>query len=99
MRVHPRTDRNQAEIVAAAREEGATVEILSSAGGGCPDLLLGICGFNLLWEIKDGEKSPSRQRLTPEEAKWHKEWQGQVTTVTSVEQARRWLQWLKRSFE
>ena len=57
-----RVDANQAEIVAAFRAAGATVLHLHSIGHGCPDLLVGYQGRNLLVEVKtadgklDGEK-------------------------------------------
>ena len=81
------TDANQSEIVAALRELGATVTVLSQVGYGCPDILVGFRGVNYLLEIKDGAKSPSRQRLTPAEMRWHNEWRGQVAIVNSVDAA------------
>ncbi len=82
-----RTDRNQAEIVAALREIGASVQHLHAVGRGCPDLLVGWRGLNYLLEIKDGEQEPARRRLTKDEDRWHREWAGQVATVETVEQA------------
>ena len=81
------TDGNQAEIVTALREAGASVQPLHAVGGGCPDLLIGLRGVNFLIEVKDGSRSPSRRRLTPDEADWHTAWRGQVIVVTCVEDA------------
>lgn len=41
MRRAPRTDANQAEIVAALRTRGALVQSLAGVGAGVPDLLVG----------------------------------------------------------
>ena len=81
------TDANQSEIVAALRELGATVTVLSQVGYGCPDILVGFRGINYTMEIKDGSKSPSRQQLTPAEMRWHNEWQGQRAVVNSISAA------------
>lgn len=87
MRRAARTDDNQTEIVNALRSVGATVQILSAVGKGCPDLLVGINGKNHLLEVKDGDKSPSRQSLTSEEVIWHMAWKGKAFIVTNVSEA------------
>ncbi len=87
MRTYPRLDSNHGQIVTALRAVGATVQSLASVGKGCPDILVGINGRNWLMEIKDGDKSPSRQSLTAEEVIWHNEWKGKVSIVTDVKQA------------
>lgn len=87
MRRAARTDSNHAEIVEALRRAGASVQSLAAVGSGCPDLLVGHRGRNVLLEVKDGSKSPSRRKLTPDEHVWHARWNGQVVTVESVEQA------------
>lgn len=60
---------------------GATVQPLHTVGRGCPDLLVGYGGTNYLLEVKDGLKSPSQRKLTPDEQTWHDEWRGHVTVV------------------
>lgn len=80
-------DRNQPEIVAALRSIGATVEILSAVGKGCPDILVGYRGQNYLLEIKDGLKPPSQRQLTKDQVPWHEIWQGQVAVVTNIDEA------------
>lgn len=82
-----KTDANQTDIVQALRKMGACVQHLHTVGKGCPDLLVGWRGVNLLVEIKDGDKSPSRRRLTPDEQEWHEAWRGHVAIVESVEDA------------
>ena len=81
MRRIARVDRNQAEIVAALRAAGATVQPLHAVGQGCPDLLVGFRGFNLLVEVKDGAKSLSRRSLTDRQTAWHGGWKGTVAVV------------------
>lgn len=87
MRKRARTDDNQAEIVAALRAVGCSVQILSAVGSGCPDILVGVREHNLLMEIKDGSKVPSKQALTTDERLWHIGWRGNVCVVRSVEDA------------
>jgi len=87
MRQAARVDANQPEIVAALRRAGATVQILSAVGKGCPDLLVGYGGKNILMEVKDGSKKPSARKLTKDEAIWHDSWGGTVCIVESVADA------------
>lgn len=87
MRRAAKTDDNQAEIVAALRKIGASVQPLHAVGQGCPDLLVGWRGITSLLEVKDGKKPPSARKLTPDQEKWHAAWMGQVTVVETVEQA------------
>lgn len=87
MRRAARVDANQSTIAEALRSCGATVQLIHAVGKGCPDLLVGFGGVNLLLEVKDGSKSPSKRKLTPDEATWHEEWRGQVAIVESVEDA------------
>ena len=82
-----KVDLNQMEIVASLRKIGATVQSLATVGNGCPDLLVGFQGINYLMEVKDGDKAPSAQKLTPDQVKWHLEWCGDVHIVRSVDDA------------
>jgi hypothetical protein len=82
-----RVDFNQREIVAALRGAGATVQLLHAVGEGCPDLLVGWKGLNLLLEVKDGSKPPSAQKLTPQQEVWHRDWRGRSIVVNSPEAA------------
>lgn len=84
-------DANQAEVVAALRDVGASVMPLHTVGRGCPDLLVGFRSLNLLLEVKDGSKPPSARALTGPQVKWHQEWRGSVSVVTSVSEALRVL--------
>lgn len=85
---YKRVDDNQGAITKALRAEGWTVQHLHSVGKGCPDLLVGVSGFNtkqnFLLEVKDGKKI---WKLTPDQVIWHYNWKGQVDVATSPEQA------------
>lgn len=65
-----RADRNQPEIMQALRQVGAHVQTLHEIGKGCPDLLCMFRGEVYLLEVKDGNKPPSAQKLTPDECDW-----------------------------
>jgi hypothetical protein len=80
-------DRNQSEIVLMLRAVGCTVQLLHKVGQGCPDLLVGYRGQNLLLEVKDGELSPSARKLTDRQVEWHRDWRGQVAVVCNVREA------------
>jgi hypothetical protein len=68
-----RVDSNQASVVQALRDSGCTVQCLHMVGRGCPDLLVGYKGMNLLLEVKVGDA-----KLTDDEKKWHESWAGEV---------------------
>jgi Holliday junction resolvase len=82
-----RTDRNQQDIVDALRKAGCSVLSLANVGQGCPDLLVGLAGKNHLLEVKDGDKPPCRQKLTPAQVRFHRDWQGQKAVVATVHEA------------
>lgn len=82
-----RVDANQTETVKALRAAGMSVQILSGIGQGCPDLLVGFRGCNVLIELKDGAKDASKQALTAAEESWQAKWAGQVETVDCPERA------------
>ena len=87
MRRAAKVDANQREVVAALRGAGATVQLLHAVGEGCPDLLVGHLGVNYLLEVKDGQKPPSAQKLTPQQEIWHRDWRGHRVVVNSPEAA------------
>jgi len=91
-----RVDDNHVAVVEALRKAGAMVQSLAAVGDGVPDLLIGIRGKLALFEIKDGSKSPSRRKLTPDQVKWHEQWAGYpVFTVDCVDAALRMLAVMK----
>ena len=77
-----RADNNQDEIIDAIRAIGATVQILSQVGSGCPDILIGYHGINILIEIKQLGES-----LRPNQQIWHNAWAGQSATVHNIDEA------------
>jgi hypothetical protein len=77
---HRRTDANQAAIVRAFRALGWSVQDISLIGRGCPDLLCGRNGRNLLVEVKQPKAD-----LTDDERQWHASWLGAVIVIRSVE--------------
>ena len=81
-----RADDNQPEIVKAFRKLGWTVAHTHTVGKGFVDIVCSKGGHNILVEIKDGTKPPSKRVLTPDEQKFHASWQGPIYIVESVEQ-------------
>lgn len=82
MRRARRVDRNQAEIVAALRQAGCSVAVLSDVGRGIPDLLVGRANMNYLIEVKlPGDI------LNGEQSEWHRRWLGETHVVESVADA------------
>jgi Holliday junction resolvase len=86
-----KVDANHVQVVEALRAAGATVQSLAAVGKGVPDLLVSFKGVNLLMEVKDGNKSPSRQKLTEDQIKFHGAWQGPISIVDGPEAALRAL--------
>ncbi len=82
-----KVDDNQKAIVKVLRHMGCSVQHLHSVGAGCPDLLVGYKNFNILLEVKDGTNAPSKQKLTPDQVIWHRDWRGQVEVVNSEDTA------------
>lgn len=82
MHRHGRSDANQSEIVAALREAGRSVQVLSAVGNGCPDLLVGWGGRLLLMEVKTADG-----KLTRAQERWMRSWKGPVAIVRSVTEA------------
>ena len=87
MRRRAKLDANHKEVVEWIRRMGATVQSLAEVGNGCPDILVGFRGKNLLMEIKDGNAKPSEQKLTDDQKAWHAGWLGRVYTVHSAADA------------
>lgn len=94
MRYAARVDSNQAEIVAALREAGASVWII-----GLPvDLLVGYAGRSMLVEVKTltGKLNPKPSRHTQLQKDFMLSWRGgPVATVTDVRGALNALEAMK----
>lgn len=78
-------DANQPQIVGAFRRLGFSVAVTSGLGAGFPDLVCGRRGYNLLVEIKDGNKPPSERRLTPAQEDFHSAWRGTIHIVETID--------------
>lgn len=92
MRYAKKVDSNHSQVISALLGAGAVVEDLSEAGRGLPDLLVGSkkSGRFALFEIKDGAKPKSAQKLTPAQERFHEKWAGfPVCTVDGPEAALR----------
>ena len=76
-----RTDSNHAVIRQAFRDRGFSWMDTYMVGKGFPDGVVGRYGINVLIEIKDGEKPPSKRKLTPDEQEFHGTWLGWVEVV------------------
>ncbi|KAF1009508.1 MAG: hypothetical protein GAK28_00146 [Luteibacter sp.] len=90
MRYAARVDDNHAEIVRALQRIGVYVVDCSHVGSGFPDLLVAFRGVWTLIEIKDGDKPPSRRKLTPAQTIFHGEALAKgckVHVVENVDQA------------
>lgn len=84
-----RVDDNHSEIVKGLRAVGATVRSTASLGSGFPDLAVGWKGSTYLLEVKDGRKPASKRKLTPDEEKFHMEWNGHAAIIGSLDEALR----------
>jgi len=87
MRRAARVDDNHRDIINSLEEMHCTVLDLSKVGGGCPDILVGWQGINILFEIKDGNKPPSRRRLRDNQESFMQRWKGPAYAVNSFEEA------------
>ena len=81
--VYKRVDDNQSQIVRELRRVGMDVQHLHGVGHGCPDILVGYRGRNILLEIKKDEKT----KLKPDQVIWHRMWRGQVAVVSNPQAA------------
>ena len=87
MRRAARIDENQPEVVETFEKMGASVLHTHQLGQGAPDIVIGYKNKNVLIEIKDSKKPPSKRRLTPDEEKFHKLWKGDIRVVESADDA------------
>jgi len=77
-----KVDANQGDIVEPLLAIGASVQSLARVGNGCPDLLVGWRGHNVVMEVKmPGEKLNAVQKP------WHRDWKGRSHVVRSFDEA------------
>lgn len=80
-----RIDVNQPEIVAFFRQLGFSVLVMSQLGKGAPDIACGFDGVTYFFEIKDGNKPPSKRKLTPDELEFMTGWKGHYQVIDCIE--------------
>lgn len=83
---YKRTDANQTEIMDELRKQGFSVWSTSDKGKGGVDLIAGKDGVNYLIEVKDGSKPMSKQKLTPDEIKFHSNWKGIIHIIRNKDE-------------
>ena len=74
-----KVDSNQAQIIADLKKIGVSVLNLSRVGGGCPDILVGWQGKNILIEIKT-----AKGNLNDLQIEFFKEWKGPKFVCKSI---------------
>lgn len=90
MRRAANVDANQSAVIKALEGLGCTVERLSGVGKSVPDLLVGVCGINLLMEVKNPDRKGGRENThgtLAKQRKWREGWKGSVHTVNGPEEA------------
>lgn len=85
MRKRAKKDDNHDDIAGAFRRLGWSWLDTHQLGDGAIDGIAGKTGHNVLVEIKDGAKPPSRRRLTPHEKEFHRLWRGPIAIIQSIE--------------
>lgn len=74
-----KVDSNQAQIIADLKKIGVSVLNLSRVGGGCPDILVGWQGKNILIEIKT-----AKGNLNDLQIEFFEQWKGQKFVCKSI---------------
>lgn len=87
MRYRARKDANHNDIADCFVSCGATVADTSQLGGDFPDMVIALCGFNVLVEVKDGSKSPSKSKLSDGQNNFMLAWRGWYVVIKSVDDA------------
>lgn len=82
-----KVDENQNSLVSLWRSMGISVAITSASHDGFPDVVLGYGGLTVLVEIKDGNKPPSKRKLTPDQENFHRDFKGAITVIETEKQA------------
>lgn len=93
-----RVDANQKEIVEAFRDKGLSVLIMSNLGKGAPDIAVGTNGMTFFFEIKDGRKPLSAQKLTLREREFFDNWHGHIEILRSIEDVYKFIELLKSKY-
>lgn len=86
MRRAAKIDANQPAIVQELRDCHVEVAITSAVGQGFPDLVVSASGVNLLVELKDPAKPPSKRKLTEDQVKFHGRWRGPIIKAETTKE-------------
>lgn len=78
-----RTDRNLTEIAQTFIDLHCSVQKTNAEF----DLTIGLNGYNLLIEVKDGLKPPSQAKLTKAQSQRASSWKGIIHVVRTVDEA------------
>ena len=78
MNKYGKPDANHADIIRALKRCGVLCHDTKMVGGGFPDIVAWNprSGIMALLEVKDGDKPPSKQKLTKAEERFHLDWDG-----------------------
>lgn len=82
MRRSAKIDGNQPRAVELLEARGWSVKSLAAVGDGCPDLLVGAMGLNILIEMK-----MPKGKLRPKQELFKARWKGQYAKAESPEDA------------
>lgn len=93
MRRAARVDANHLDICHVLRQSGQSVFSTAALGNGFTDAVTAFRGINYLVEIKDGNK---KWNLTPDQVKFHVEWQGPIIILDSIQSAINWMEELRK---
>lgn len=86
MRLRAKKDSNHNAIADAFTRLGWSWWDTHQLGNGFVDGVAGRPGINVLVEIKDGSKPPSKRKLTPDEIDFHKTWRGPILIIHSIDE-------------
>ena len=94
----PHRDGNHAEIVSRFKQwPNVSVADTAASGAGFPDLVVGICGVNILVEIKDPAQYPSDRKLSAAQKRFHETWQGWACVCETVDDVDRLVEHVRQS--
>lgn len=85
MRRAARVDANHGVIRDAYRRLGCSAADTFRLGDGFPDLVVAMYGITDLVEVKDGDKIPSKRKLTDDEILFHNNWNAKIWIIESVD--------------
>jgi hypothetical protein len=85
-------DANHNLVADAFKAMGCSVKDTSRLGDDFPDMVVGLCGINVLIEVKRDEKA----KLTDGQFKFFHEWKGWTAVVRSVDDVQKIVSQIKQ---